>query len=156
MSIYNPIAVYPAPPIFPIPKKCPKTVTHELSKSFGQFWFDSSACANSMRRTVEAIMDDLEVTFPPKDDPKKRVLHKRIEEFGKKNRNNQVVSDLLMGIKWLGNYGSHLAENLHSKSDLLDGFEILAVVIERLYDADSVQVEAMAKQITANKGKPAA
>jgi hypothetical protein len=46
---FQPVFMYPAPPIFPAPEKCPKAITKELKKAFSLFWFDTGSCANRLR-----------------------------------------------------------------------------------------------------------
>ena len=153
--VFAPITIYPAPPLFPIPNECSKTIKRELPKSFSHFWADTSACANSMRRVVETLMDDQKVDKKgtnKKGEEYTLSLHARIEKFQTKNAD---AGELLLAVKWLGNNGSHTATNEFSKAELLDGFEVLEKAVELIYGKGDKRINDLAKAIIANKGKPA-
>ncbi|MBA3972007.1 MAG: DUF4145 domain-containing protein [Bacteroidetes bacterium] len=98
-----------------------KQVERELDYSFGHFWNDYSACANSIRRSIEYLLDDLEVI-------ERDNLHQRIEAYQK---TNLEIGIKLMSIKWIGNAGSH--KDRPTREDLLDAFDILDYCYERLF-----------------------
>ncbi|MBL4807548.1 MAG: DUF4145 domain-containing protein [Rhodobacteraceae bacterium] len=146
--------IYPAPPIFLIPDKCSKATRRELEKAFSQFWSDTSACANNMRCAVEAIMNDLKMRKKRKTKAGKfeiLTLHKRIEEFKVKNLD---AGKLLLGVKWLGNGGSHTSDTSFTRSEILDGFEVLEGAIDRIYVQSDQRLNMLAKRMTAKRGTP--
>jgi len=53
---FEPTFMSPAPPIFPVPEKCPEAVATELTKAFALFWFDRGSSANRLRSAVEALL----------------------------------------------------------------------------------------------------
>ena len=56
-----------------------------------------------------------------------------------------------MAIKWIGNFGSH-ASDLLTKDDVLDAYEILELVISKLYEReDSIRVKKLSKDIVKRK-----
>lgn len=56
-----------------------------------------------------------------------------------------------MAVKWIENFGSHSSKIL-SADDILDGFEILHLVIEMLYEKDSDQIKKLSKKINKRRG----
>ena len=142
--------IFPAPPIFPIHRKYPKTVVDELTKSFSNFWHDHAACANSIRRSVEAVMDEQGMK-KTKENGGPVMLDSKITEF---KEGNPEAAELLLGLKWLGNYGSHVAAEPHSKDDLLDGYEVLEHVLSKIYIKNDERIHEIAQRFAAERGKP--
>lgn len=149
-SCYYPEYFYPTLHLFKIPEDTPSDVEDSIKAAFKVFWVDKSACANSIRTTVEVILNDKKV---PKTElivkKKKRrslSLHERIELFEKKNKE---VANYLMAIKWIGNAGSHEGEI--SNEDILDGFDLLIYSIDKLYTAHDKVIAQMTKQINKRK-----
>jgi Domain of unknown function (DUF4145) len=122
-----------------------------LKESFKVFWNDSSGCANKIRITVEAIMNEQKIAKTTKNKKGERVqikLHQRLEIFEKSNPD---VAELLFAIKWIGNEGSHDLEGLE-RNDIITAYEILHQALERLYNDHPVKVLKMAKRINKNRG----
>jgi len=70
-------------------------------------------------------------------------LHDRILFFALKDSS---AGAQLMALKWFGNTGSH--DNMVSKDDLLDAFEILEHALVEIIDRRSAKVALLAKQLT--------
>ncbi len=121
-----------------------------LRKSFTSFWADSSSCANKIRITVEAIMDERGI---PKNLTNKKgeavyyPLHAKIKAFEK---TNPEVAELLLAIKWIGNDGSHELEEL-TREDVLIAYEILQQSLDKLYNTRPAELQKIAQEINKNK-----
>jgi hypothetical protein len=99
--------INPAPPIISLPDKLPRLVRQEIEKSFSLFWNDKGACANSLRKSVERLLDDFKIPstkMNKKGEDCLIPLNKRIEEFKKVDPEH---SDALDALKFIGNIGSH-------------------------------------------------
>src|SRR5262245_32794327 len=93
---FRPSAVIPSPELIEIRASYPALIRDQLKRVFVLFWVDTGACLNSLRTTVEIVLN-------LKSIPDGR-LHDRIEKF---KSVEPELGDSLMAIKWLGNEGSH-------------------------------------------------
>ncbi len=141
----SPVGFVPAIHIFSIHVDVPKEIENAIIESFKVYWIDIASCGNKIRTVVELIMDEQKITKTYLDAGKRREnrLHKRIELF-KKIKPEEA--DLLMAIKWIGNSGSHKNEVL-TKDDILDAYEILDHVVTKLYEKDSDRLKKLSKAI---------
>lgn len=117
----------PSLPIIDIPNSVSKEVKNEIENSFVLYWINKSACANSIRRSLEYLMDMENIprtSINKKGEANNIGLHKRLESFPKIN------TKLLIAVKWIGNKGSH--EDI-SVDYLLDGYELLEYVLGNIY-----------------------
>jgi hypothetical protein len=148
-QLLTPTSFNPPIDIFHINNEVPRQIFNEIKNAFNVYWLDSSSCANKIRTVVELIMDDMKVakTYIQAKKRKSYTLHKRIELFKIKKPEQ---ADLLMAIKWIGNSGSHTGDNL-TKDDILDSFEILEHVTNRLYETDSKRIAKLTKMINQRK-----
>lgn len=135
--------------IFQIHKDVPEEICEAIKESFKLFWIDSSSCGNKIRTVVELIMDEQKIvkTYVDRGKRKGYSLHKRIELF---KAVKPEEADLLMAIKWIGNSGSHVNDELN-KDDTLDAYEILEHVTTKLYEKDSHRIKALSKTINKRK-----
>jgi hypothetical protein len=145
----NPTQFFPPLDIFHINKDVPEKIKTAILSAFNIYWADLSSCANKIRVAAECIMDDLKVpkTYMDRRKRKGYSLHKRIEIF---RRTNIEEAEHLMAIKWIGNFGSHQLENL-TKDDILDGFEILELVTNKIYDKNTARIKKLSKKINKRK-----
>jgi Domain of unknown function (DUF4145) len=150
---FNPNFMHPAPPIFPVPDKCPDAVATQLRKAFSLFWSDTGSSANRLRAAAEALLTDRRVPSTAiKNGKRKRIwLHDRIERFKQKEAES---ADYLLAIKWIGNVGSHYNFDELELADLLDGFELIEHVVERIYVRRDKRLKKMANAINLRKGRP--
>jgi Domain of unknown function (DUF4145) len=151
---YRPTFMYPAPPVFPIPEKCPEAVADELKKSFSLFWSDTGSCANRLRAAVEALLTDRKIprTMINKKGKRERIsLHARIEIF---KQTDTRSAEYLSAIKWIGNAGSHANVDELSRDDLLSGFDLFEHVVELTYVKREKHLKKLARDINSRKGRP--
>ncbi len=142
------IPEYFSPPlkIFPLKDVYPQRVREILEKSFSLFFVDSDSCGNKIRISVEALLDELGVEWK-----KGERLHDRINN---NKKTNDFIRDMLLSIKWIGNYGSH--NDSISRSDLLDAYEMMNAILDELYDNYTKKLSALSKRINDNKKPPSA
>ncbi len=145
----NPTQFSPAINIFQINKDVPRKLAEAIYSSFSLYWIDLSSCANKIRTVAECIMDNKKVPkiYMDKGKRKSYTLHKRIELF---KETNTEEAELLMAIKWIGNSGSHQTDNL-TDDDILDSFELLELVTNKLYETDSTRIKKLSKNINKRK-----
>jgi hypothetical protein len=148
----RPRAMFPAPPIISIPKDTPPVVKDRIDAAFGLFWFDFGASANSLRMSVEFLLDHLKV---PRTTMAKKTgkivdlnLNGRIQYFEK---NNPVHGETFNALRVIGNLGSH-GSSL-ARDALLDAFEIYEDALSEIIDGRTAYLEAIRKKIIANNGK---
>lgn len=118
---YYPKHFSPSLRLFQLNHFIPDDVKNCIDNSFDDFWSDQLSSANAIRRSLELLMDNLNVADKGK-------LHQRIENY---KRINPSIANMLLAIKWIGNSGSH-GETL-TKDDLLDAYEILEVCLNELF-----------------------
>ncbi|MHB8156427.1 MAG: DUF4145 domain-containing protein [Desulfocucumaceae bacterium] len=149
VNVFYPKYFNPALHLFVPSNNCPKVIRNEINSSFSLFWCDLPSCANKIRKTIELILNDRNVKAI-KVINNKRVelsLHKRIEEFNKKEP--EIVQHL-MALKWIGNYGSHIGDI--NKDNILEAFEILEYILEEIYDKKTKRLNKISKEINKLKG----
>lgn len=144
---FNPEYFSPSLIIFKLKPEYPKKVNETLVKSFSLFFVDNESCGNKIRISVEELLNVLEIKRESEvlDKPKKIILHKRIEQYKK---TNPFVGELMLSIKWIGNFGSH--DSL-SRSDLLDAYEMLQAILDNVFDNQENKLMKLAKKINDNK-----
>jgi hypothetical protein len=120
---FFPKLIEPPIALFTCDSLVPSLLMQRLDQAFQLFWVSSSACANAIRLVLECLMDCQNISRADKES-----LHSRLDRFKK---SNNINGERLLAVKWIGNEGSHDV-NLE-RSDLLDGFELLATVFSELY-----------------------
>jgi len=151
-DVFYPKLFTPPLNLFEIKDKLPPEIKTEIRTAFGLFWYDDSSCANKIRIVVEMLMDDQKIPRT-KINPKKPTktiridLDERIKMFG---RTNKDISDHLLAIKFIGNFGSHVGEM--KRSDVLDALDLLEYSIEKLYDNRDSKIKEKSDRIRLNKG----
>lgn len=137
---YFPKLFHPTIRIFNYPIKTPENVKKELHKAFSLFWSNPSACANSLRKTVERIIDF-------KEGKSSKNLHKRIENL---TSSNSELKEFLMATKWIGNDGSHDEIELEHY-DVIIGFKFIEKCLFELFENKGMDLNSIAKKINHSK-----
>lgn len=134
---FCPYYFYPNLRMFKFPDTLPQKIKEEIDLSFANYFIDTKSAANKIRRAIELLMDVLGarkfkyVVDRTSGNRRKhffKTLHSRIEAL---EINKKTTSKLLMGLKVLGNDGSHASELEITHEDLLDAYEVLEFVIEK-------------------------
>lgn len=147
---YKPTYFSDAPPLIALPSSLPDALVVDVRASFQHFWGDATACANRVRSAIEKLLTDQRIQRTSGRVAGKRrrflTLHERIERFRAVHSN---AAGKLMAIKWVGNAGSH-ADKI-TTDDLLDGYELLAFVLEELYSNRRRRADSLASTINRRK-----
>jgi Domain of unknown function (DUF4145) len=151
-SALRPRTMFPSPPIIPLPNDTPSEVTKKIRSAFGLFWSDIGAGANSLRMSVEFLLDHLKV---PRTSMSKKTgkivdlnLNGRIQYYEKSNPNH---GETFTALRVIGNLGSHEASL--TREAFLDAFEIYEDALSDIIDGRSAYLDAIKKKIIASKGK---
>jgi hypothetical protein len=156
VRFFKPMAFTVAPATIAVPIDLPESIDEKLRATFPHIWSDPEACGGSIRRCVEAILDDQKI--------KKRILsssgkyksittHHRIEQHLPAKLDE--AKPHLMALKWIGNNATHNSKRIHSREELLDAFEHLEEALISIYGTNKKKVLAKrAKDISARKGRP--
>lgn len=145
--VFSPKILLPGPPLIALTSDIPKSVRSILLASFNLFWLDSEACASRLRVALEFILEDQ--GFPATDANGKLVsLHHRIGNWHS-TYGALTVATSLMAIKWLGNDASH--KDGISRASLFDAYDILSLLLKRLYPPDNRDIDELAENIVRSR-----
>jgi hypothetical protein len=150
-AAHRPRCFVPALPVVRPAAQWPEKVREHLVAAFGVFWQDPDACANRIRAAVEAALDSEGIKRNgrhAKGGRRRLSLHDRIQLFAK---TKPELGDMLMAVKWIGNYGSHEV-GVITRSDVLDGLELFEHVLGELFERRSTRLKSMARRIARKKG----
>lgn len=144
---YEPLYFHPPLKFFTAPEETPDKVQKALDASFSFAFSNKSAAANQIRIALECLLNHLGITqFNEKDELLS--LHRRINLLGDEY---SKIKEICFAIKWLGNSGSHCDEEM-TIDNIFDGYEMMSLVLEILYDNRHERITALAKQINEKKG----
>ena len=150
VSAFRPKYFWPPLNIIEIPNKTPRTISNELTQSFELFFSNPPSSANHVRIALEHILTELKVKRFARRNGRQLFLnlHQRIKLLPHKHSH---LGDLCLAIKWLGNAGSH-SESTITLDDVMDAYEIFAVLLQELYDDRKKTAKKLAKSINKRKG----
>lgn len=136
---------FPAPYLINIPEATPDEVREQIEKSFALFWPDLGAASNSLRASLEILLDQLKLprTMIDKKGSEQRLsLHRRLEIWGEKDKEH---ADLCLVLKEVGNLGSHgdYVQPKHYSGAL----EIFAHVLSQLFENNAAEMKKLAASI---------
>lgn len=140
----------PSPILISIPTRCPASVREQLQASFSASWTDANSAANRIRVAVELLLDSLRIprTRKAKNGRRHRQsLHERIESLPQQRAE---IKDLLLAIKWLGNYGTH--ETTLTQDSVYDALDIFEVVLTSLYSEHPRRIKQLVKVVNKRRG----
>lgn len=129
-------------PFFPLDDRYPVSVRRCFVRSFGFAFNDAASAANAIRQGTESLLDELLV--PRLDERKNRMsLFDRIKKFGETNKD---CAELIDGIRFLGNEGSHSGKV--NRLDLISAFAVIDHVLDEIF----VRSDARRKALESSKG----
>lgn len=141
-DVFQPLWCDPMPPLIAMPKGCPADVRTVLEDSFALYWSSTAACAGRIRVALELLMDAAEVASES-GTGKRLWLDDRIKLLAETEAS---IAANLMGIKLVGNAGSH--EVVVCPVDLLDAFEILEHALSELIDKPGERIALLAQDLS--------
>jgi len=151
-SVLRPRMMFPAPPIIGLPEDTPWLVKNELAAAFGLYWYDTGSSANSVRKSLEFLLDHLKVprisTSKKTGKPTELDLNGRIQFYEKTSPSH---ASTFHALRTVGNLGSHGAAV--TLEVLLDAFEIYEDALADLIDGRRKYLEELRNKIISTKGK---
>jgi hypothetical protein len=143
--------MFPSPHIIPLPNDTPFEVSEKIKAAFGLFWFDTGASANSLRMSVEFLLDHLKVPRTTMSKKNGKItdldLNGRIQFYEKSNPDHGETFHALRVIGNLGSHGTSLTQEA-----LLDAFEIYEDALSEIIGGRTAYLAAIKKKIIASKG----
>ncbi len=147
---FFPTFFQPSPILISIPARCPAAVREQLHASFSSSWTDANSAANRIRVAVELLLDSLRIARTRKTKTGRRhrqSLHERIDALPPQRAD---IKDLLLAIKWLGNYGTH--ETNLTQDSVYDALDIFEVVLTNLYSEHPRRIKQLVKVVNKRRG----
>lgn len=148
-SVFVPRAMFPAPPIFPIPKETPEAVAVEIKLAFASFWSDPAASTTHIRTSIERIMDHFKIPKTQLTKSRKRkprTLAARLDLFSSKHPSASILHVL----RQVGNTATH--DSLE-REPLVDVCSVYEGALVELFSKDKEKLERMANKLKKTKGK---
>ena len=143
---YKPNYFYPTVSLFAFDSNIPESLKNEVKSAFSLFWHNPEACSNSIRKSLELILDNIAPIVNGNRYDRINSLGNRINNLG---GTYSDVKDLLKAVKWIGNDGSHEGGLLHS--DVMNGFEMLELCLGKIYNKKEVELKEIAEKINEAK-----
>lgn len=142
---YRPKFFFPSLKFIDFPVATPKEVQESIHTACAMYHsYPASAC-NALRIAAEDILTSLGVPEPEAGEY--RSLAKRSKELPEDSQERL----LLDAIRWLGNDGSH-SNTLITHRDAQDAFEVMDLLIEKVYSDRAMKIQELAKAIREHKG----
>lgn len=142
-SVLRPRCVFPAPPLFRIPKGVPQAVRRELLISFQLFWTDLSSCISRLRTSIEAMLDQQGVPTTKLNIETGKTsrldLYARIKAF-EQQVSGAEAADALQALRNVGNLGTH--GNSITPEATFDAFDVMEDVLLGVYEKQSIKAKA--------------
>ena len=153
-SSYFPKYFYPNLKIFDYPENLPIQLEEEINNSFALYYSDTNGSANKIRRAIELIVTNLgapKFSLNKKTKRKNRkplVLHERIVKLGKRKKR---TSTMLLGLKIIGNEGSHFNELEIMNNDILEAYEVLEYILNKEFTNKEQEILLKAENLKNRK-----
>lgn len=142
---YRPKFFFPSLKFLDFPVATPKEVQGSINTACAMYHsYPASAC-NALRIAAEDILTTLGVPEPEAGEYSS--LAKRSKELPEDSQERL----LLDAIRWLGNDGSH-SKTLITHRDAQDAFEVMDLLIEKVYSDRAMKIQELAKAIREHKG----
>lgn len=141
ITFFHPKMFYPTIRLFSIPKLTPTEVSNELDNAFLLFWSNPSACANSLRKLIEKLVNEID-----NSSTNTQSLHIRIKNLNAEYNN---IKEFLLATKWIGNDGSHTTELNHE--DVFIALEFIEHCLLELYKRGGRDLDNIAREINEKK-----
>ena len=153
-------ALYPAffrraPPIIDLPDTQGGVTALLVEKSFALFWIDLEACANCLRRSIEAILDDCGAPSRIEKGGRLMPFSWRVQWFARQSEPivASKVAESFKRLADLGHMGSHFGREV-TRDSILDAYELLEVCERDLYGDHEARIDQLKQRIAEATGKP--
>lgn len=147
VSYYNPRFFYPPLKFVTCPEKTPPLVKARIWSACEAFFCQPDSCCNSIRAAAEEVLTDLKIQLEKKGGG----FLSFSDRINLLPAEREAVKALFNAVRWLGNHGSHSGSSL-SRSDALDAFQVIDLLLEELYSERRLEVQELAKRINDAKG----
>lgn len=147
VEYYSPRFFYPPLKLVDCPEKTPPSVKERIWAACEVYFSQPDSCCNSLRAAAEEILTDLKIDLKNADGSYLSFSAR----INKLPTDRESVKALFDAIRWLGNHGSHSDSTL-SKSDALDAFDVMNLLLEELYSETRLKARELAKRINDAKG----
>lgn len=144
---YSPEFFYPALKFVECPPKTPWLVMKALETAGALYFTSPSSCCNSIRIAAEETLTDLGVPVLREDGG----FFPFAQRIQKLETDNKSLPILFHAIRFLGNSGSHSAEEV-TKQDALHAFNIFGFILDEAYGDKKTRILELAEAINSNKG----
>lgn len=150
-DFFRPKFFQPHLKFFPLPTDCPESVVKPLEESFTLFFSAPAAALHNVRIAIECLLTELKIRrFDSSRGGRRFVsLHQRIELLPQKY---EVLKDLILAIKWLGNAGSHEGAAEVTMDDVIDSYELMEHILQEVYAPKLTKLHKLAKKVNKKKG----
>jgi hypothetical protein len=135
--------------VFDIPPNTPKRVRESITASFRVLFLSTGSALNEVRNALEFLMDHLEV---PREGTSNGGKKYRLSLEGRVNLMqppHEHYKELLIAVKWLGNYGTHAEET--TREDVLNAYDILYHVLDGMFSGNADRIKQLAAGINAKE-----
>lgn len=148
ITYYYPQVFFPHLKYFKIPSNCHREVEYSLNEAFSLTLLSPSSAANKVRASIENLLH-FHFNIRSTDDQGVFIsLHKRLEDFSKRE---SELSQIVNAIRWIGNEGSHGISSIKVK-DIFEAYEFMQHVLDNIYQpVTSIQNRALSR--IENKGR---
>ncbi len=141
-TVLRPVSMFPAPPLFPIPRSFPKKVQEELRLAFQLFWADLSASTSRLRTSLERVLDakGIATGIPDKNGKLRRLsLFDRIDLFEKASQDTEIAESMT-ALRVVGNLGTHGDEV--TQGDYFDLLEVYEDTLTEIFEQRKAELKA--------------
>ncbi len=149
-TFYNIRGTTPGLRMIDIPERTPRAVNLLVHEAAEILFSNPLAAAGTLRRAVEAMLDNLKVRKTKTTKKGKRVrmsTHGRVLLLEDKRRD---VAKALLAVKWIGNSGSHEANSL-TVVQVLDAADMFAYALRLAYDHTEPALKRKITQVNRSK-----
>lgn len=147
VEYFNPRFFFPSLKLVNCPEKTPFSVKTRVWAACELYFCQPDSCCNSLRAAAEEILTDLKIDLKKSDGGYLRFS----DRINKLPAEKDSVKALFDAIRWLGNHGSH-SDSYLSRSDALDAFDVMNLLLEELYSETRLKARELAKRINDAKG----
>lgn len=148
-TLLRPVSMFPAPPLFKMPKNLPHIVKMEISLAFQLFWTDLSTSTSRIRTSLERVLDDKGIASSVNDKrgcPKRLTLFQRLDLFEKAMQDSELAESLT-AMRIVGNLGTHGDRVV--EDDYFNLLDVYEDALSEIYESRKAKLSAKKKALIA-------